>query len=100
MQDLIGQLKSKTLNFMIIEDLNYHFDFNTSADAAKARDLLAENDLQQVVNFPTHKAQHVIDWVIAPKSGNSIKLIDVTTKSVSDHAIITMIWPLVSHQSY
>ncbi|GFS06279.1 hypothetical protein ElyMa_001219600 [Elysia marginata] len=90
MQDLIGQFKSKTLNFMIIGDFNYHFDSNISADAAKARDLLAENDLQPLVNFPTHRAQHLIDWVIAPKSGNSIKLIDVTTKSVSDQAIITI----------
>ena len=47
--------------------------------------MLAENNLQQHVTKPTHKAGHMLDLVISRASSSIISTTDVYDASISDH---------------
>ena len=76
--------------FLIIGDFNLHFDNKTDTYVKQMLDVLNTRNLAQVINLPTHKSGHTLDWVITKNDiSNSIYKIDVIDVCISDHFFIS-----------
>ena len=70
---------------IIMGDFNFHFDETNNSNTKKMTDLLDMYDLNQSVTQPTHKAGHIIDWVISRKNDKILKSTSITHDLISDH---------------
>ena len=52
--------------------------------------LLPERNLIQIVNQPTQRMGHILDWVVIRNDDKSISNLQVTDKCISDHFVITL----------
>ena len=72
--------------FLIIGDINLHFDEKDETYVKQMLHVLHTRNLTQLVNVPTHRSRHIIDWIITRNDvSNSIFKIDVTDICISDH---------------
>ena len=76
---------SKTI---IVGDINLHFDCPHETYVKKMLSILDTRSLKQIVNLPTQRKGHILDWIITNDTSLFTKL-DVTDKAVSDHFVIT-----------
>ncbi|GFS14941.1 hypothetical protein ElyMa_004919700 [Elysia marginata] len=56
------------------------------------RDILRTHLLSQVVNTPTQKKNHILDWVVTPDI-DLINNLQVMDKCISDHKVIVFELP-------
>ena len=73
---------------IILGDFNFHFDDLRNSNTKKMIDLLDIFDLTQLVTTPTHKAGHIIDWVISKQNDNIAKNTSIVYDLISDHYCI------------
>ena len=77
-------------NFLIIGDINLHFDNPNETYCKRFIDLLEVRNLTQLIFEPTHKAGHILDWLITRnEKHDSIMKIRVKDLCISDHFLIT-----------
>ena len=77
-------------NFLIIGDINLHFDNPNETYCKRMIDLLEIRNLTQLILEPTHKAGHTLDWLITRnEKHDSIMKIRVKDLCISDHFLIT-----------
>ena len=88
LQELFSYIASKSAHFIITGDFNVHFDSNASTETRNIKDLLSEYDLTQMVTVPTHRSNHILDWVVAPSGNSNIQGINVIDKTISDHFLV------------
>ena len=48
----------------LVGDMNFHFDNPLQSQTKQTLTTLSLNNLVQVINKPTHKCGHIIDWVV------------------------------------
>ena len=74
--------------FLIIGDFNLHFDCPNDTYVKKCLELFDVRNLLQHTMNPTHKANHIIDWVVTSKHFSDFK-VNVFDNCISDHFLLT-----------
>ncbi|GFS03163.1 reverse transcriptase-like protein [Elysia marginata] len=77
---------------IIIGDFKLHYDNQTETYVCQIRDILRTHLLSQVVNTPTQKKNHILDWVVTPDI-DLINNLQVMDKCISDHKVIVFELP-------
>ena len=72
-------------DLLIVGDFNLHYEQDNAVGVSGLKDLLAENNLQQHVQQPTHRMGHTLDLVITRMSDSNITSMDVYPSTISDH---------------
>ena len=62
--DLLDYINNLTGIFCLVGDMNINFDNPLPSLTKQTLSTLSLYDLVQVINKPTHKFGHVIDWVV------------------------------------
>ena len=65
--------------------MNIHFDNPLQSLTKQTLTTLSLYDLVQVINKPTHKCGHIIDWVIVRPDNDIHEISTVTDSLESDH---------------
>ena len=81
---LLSYLNNVKRDILITGDLNFHYDNTNDTDVQNILSLLDEHSLKQLVDSPTHKAGHTLDWFIT-RSASSFCLHKVKDLALSDH---------------
>ena len=68
--------------------LNFHFEDSSNGDVDQLKTLLNDHDLVQLVDMPTHKRGHVLDWVVVRRDASCLSLETVENIALSDHSAI------------
>ena len=84
-ESLFDELTMVPGELIITGDFNLHCEIPNAPGVKTLKDLLSENNLQQHVTKPTHKAGHTLDLVIPRASSSIISTTDVYDASISDH---------------
>ena len=85
-------IDSYTLNlehFLIVGDFNLHFDNMNDTYVKKMLNVLHTRNMTQLTMSATHKAGHILDWIITRNDRNDIFKIEVFDNCISDHFMIT-----------
>ena len=69
----------------LVGDMNIHFDNPFQSLAKQTLTTLSLHSLVQVINKPTHRCGHIIDWVIVRPDDDIHRKSTVTESSESDH---------------
>ena len=73
----------------VVGDLNVHFDNPSDPCTAALNAVLANLSLEQLVNVPTHRRGHALDWLITNCATDVLDL-TVADMLLSDHFIILL----------
>ena len=87
-QDCLDKYIQKKTWPVIIGDFNIHFDDPSDSDTKKMKQILNTYGLYQLVNQPTHKKGHTLDWVLTD-SVKMMRNMQVIDKCLSDHYVIS-----------
>ena len=84
--DLLTEYVSKNINLSIQGDFNYHFDEPNSRDMIKMGNILSDFNLCQLVDAPTHRHGHILDWILVNKNDKLLNFTNVKKfPGLSDH---------------
>ena len=72
---------------IIFGDFNFHFDQDTS-QVTKIKEILAHHSLLQLVDKPTHRGGHILDWVVVRDTDPNYVETSVKSAPVSDHSVV------------
>ena len=72
----------------VLGDINFHFDSNSDASVTDLKKLLRSLSLQQLINVPTHRRGHILDWLTTNRDVDIEELCFVD-KLFSDHFVIS-----------
>ena len=70
---------------VVIGDFNLHFDVQTNPDVQKLCSLLSDQSFTQIVDEPTHKRGHILDWLVTAEDSTLIHDVSVSENLLSDH---------------
>ena len=85
---LIESIISSPSEFVITGDFNFHVDDPASPPAASFLSVLDHFGLSQHVTFPTHRAGHTLDLLVARASAGMIGPVECSMPFISDHHAI------------
>ena len=85
---LIESLISSPSEFIITGDFNLHVDDPASPPAASFLSILDHFGFSQHVTFPTHRAGHTLDLLVARTSSEMIHAVECSMPFISDHHAI------------
>ena len=83
--DLLDYVNNLSGFVCLVDDMNIHFDNPLQLPTKHTLTTLTLYDLVQVINKPTHRCGHIIDWVIVRPDDNIHKKSTVTDSLESDH---------------
>ena len=83
---LVSEYSHARRDLAFIGDFNFHFEDSSSGDVDQLKTLLNDHDLVQLVDMPTHKRGHVLDWVIVRRDASCLSLETVEDIALSDHS--------------
>ena len=83
--ELLDHANTLPGTYMILGDINFHFDQPQNPSTAKMVELLEVFNINQIINKPTHNRGHIIDWVLHRPDDNIVKSATVTEELSSDH---------------
>ena len=69
-------------------ETNFYFDNQHDSEVCKLKSLLNDYCLQQLVNQPTHRCGHTLDWVIIRDDSVIIDNVGVIDTALSDHRTV------------
>ena len=72
----------------VVGDLNVHFDNPSDPCTAALNAVLGNLSLEQLVNVPTHRRGHTLDWLITKRATDVLDL-TVADMLLSDHFVIS-----------
>ena len=84
LHDLIDYVNNLPGFVYLVGDMNIHFDNPLQSLTKHTLTTLSLNNLAQVINKPTHKCDHIIDWVIVRPDDEIHKKSTVTDSLESD----------------
>ena len=64
--DLLSQYADSHSDTVYIGDFNFHYDDCSDGQVSCLRTMFSDHNLTQLVNIPTHKRGHILDWVVVP----------------------------------
>ena len=76
---------------IILGDFNIHWDCPSSPNTKRARLLLDNYSLDQIVPFPTHCQGHTIDWIVVRPSDHLVSSLVANDHLISDHSAINFL---------
>lgn len=76
-------------NVYILGDFNFHYECDSEPSVKTFKTLIAEHQLEQLVNTPTLKHQHTLDLVLSRGECSTISGVTVNDICLSDHHTIT-----------
>ena len=85
---LVSEYSHARRDLAFIGDFNFHFQDSSNGDVDQLKTLLNDHDLVQLVDMPTHKRGHVLDWVIVRRDASCLSLETVEDIALSDHSAI------------
>ena len=85
MIDLLDYVNNLPGFVRLVGDMNIHFDNPLQSLTKQTLTTLSLYNLVQVINKPTHRCGHVIDWIIVPPDDDIHKKSTVTDSLESDH---------------
>ena len=62
--ELLSQYADSRSDTVYIGDFNFHYDDCSDGQVSRLRTMLSDHNLTQLVNVPTHKHGHILDWVV------------------------------------
>lgn len=81
----------ETEKFLIIGDVNIHYNKKSDPNTKKVLSLLDNRNLKQWINAPTHNKGNILDWAISHRTGDSfISSVEVQDYLLSDHFVISI----------
>ena len=83
--DLLDYVNNPTGFVYLVGDMNIHFDNPLQSLTKQTLSTLSLYNLVQVINKPTHRCGHIIDWVIVRPDDDIHKNSTVTDTLESDH---------------
>ncbi|KAL8612472.1 hypothetical protein ACOMHN_058600 [Nucella lapillus] len=86
-EDLIDTLVPLP-KFTLLGDINLWYDSVSDHYACTLKSKLSDRNLSQLVNVPTQKKGHILDWIITNQPEDIIDL-TVVDKQISDHFLIS-----------
>ena len=86
--DLLDSYASEKQQVVFLGNINFHYDSTTDNYVKTLKAMLNERNLQQVVDQPTHKNKHILDWLIKRDDDDSVNAIEVFDKALSDHFLV------------
>ncbi|GFS04799.1 ATP-dependent DNA helicase [Elysia marginata] len=87
-QDLLDNFALRQIRPIFLGDFNLHFDNDADPDVQTVKSIISSHGLHQIVNKPTHRKHHILDWVVTD-SLDKIMKIAVEDKCISDHYVVT-----------
>ena len=85
---LVSEYSHARRDLAFIDDFNFHFQDSSNGDVDQLKTFLNDHDLVQLVDMPTHKRGHVLDWVIVRRDASCLSLETVEDIALSDHSAI------------
>ena len=83
--DLLDYINNLPGFVFLVGDMNIHFDNPLQSLTKQTLTTLSLHNLVQVINKPTHRCDHIIDWVIVRPDDDIHKKFTVTYSLESDH---------------
>ena len=83
--DLLDYVNNLTGFVCLVGDMNIHFDNPLLSLTKQTLTTLSLYNLDQVINKPTHRCSHIIDWVIDRHDDDIHRISTVTDSLESDH---------------
>ncbi len=77
-----------TEDVCIVGDFNLYLDKSEHPNTAQFLGILSELELQQLVTQPTHKAGHILDFVITGAESNTLSSVHVQDVCLADHSLL------------
>ena len=74
---------------IILGDFNLHYDDPSQTYAKEMITLLSNRSLVQIIDKPTQRKEHILDWVVKREDDCNIHNVEVLDKCISDHSVIT-----------
>ena len=74
--------------FIILGDINIHFDQPNNQQTKLICQSLTNHNLIQHITQPTHRLGHTLDWIVSRDSDNVIIATDTTSCLISDHSTV------------
>ena len=62
--ELLSQFLDTHKDFSIHGDFNFHFDNDSDSQVSRLKTLLTDHNLSQLVDQPTHRKGHTLDWTV------------------------------------
>ena len=88
LSSLLDYFNKQKPNVLICGDFNVHYQSGDSYDI-QTRSLINQYDISQLVNTPTHRMGHIIDWVLVNQvESQQVSDLRVEDKTISDHYVI------------
>ena len=87
-EQLLCSLSSKSRHTVILGDFNLHFDSDSSNDVNRTKDLTKQCSMEQLISNSTHRAGHILNWVIVEKNYETVENVAVLDHLLSDHCSI------------
>jgi hypothetical protein len=97
-----GKLVSSITNkyLLILGDFNFHWDDQQNRNTRLLTSLFDSSDLRQHVFLPTHRAGHILDWIVS--RSDSLKFVQSVTVEdllLSDHFLVVCETSLIKPSS-
>ena len=90
-QEHLSSESVKKGQLIVLGDINYHYEVSTNSVVKQMRDIIDQCNMKQIIQVPTHRAGHTLDWVIIPNSQpEAIVKHTVHDIPISDHRTIVM----------
>ena len=89
-EQLLCSLSSKSRHIKIFVDFNLHFDSDSSKDVNRMKDLIKQCSMEQLISIFTHRAGHILDWIVVKKDYKTVENVAVLDHLPSDHCSIIM----------
>ena len=83
--DLLDYVNNLPGFVCLVGDMNIHFDNPLQSPTKQTLTTLSLHSLVQVINKPTHRCSHIIDWVIVRPDDDIHRKFTVTDSLESDH---------------
>ena len=83
--DLLDYVKNLSGFVCLVGDMNIHFDNPLQSLTKQTLPTLSLYNLVHVINKPTHRCDHIIDWVIVRPDDDVHRKSTVTDSLESDH---------------
>ena len=83
---LLEKYASFDSNIIILGDFNFHFDSKTDSNVKKIKSTLSSCNMTQLIETPTQKHHHIINWLIVrDNQTEKIGNLYITDNLISDH---------------
>ena len=86
----ITDVSTREDKFIVIGDLNVHFDDPANTETMRFQELLDSTNTKQLVTRPTHISNHTLDPIIVNNDCQFVDSVDVVDNNLSDHFTVAV----------